>query len=379
MVIERADRKRIEEAITQSRNQLKVFVEQAPICIAMFDRHMNYLSVSGRWQKEFGRGYANLIGLNHYVVHPDMPDKWKSVHQQALAGTTLDNNEDIWIQNDGSKHWLRWAVHPWINENNEIGGVIISTEDITAAKRLELEVVERRNEMEQLQRHHVAAQTASAIAHEINQPLLSIASYSKAGLIMMKSQRPDYEEICNALARTEQQAIRAGGSIRDLINFLNRKDFPTDILDFNKEILDVIGTAKSEHNLVFHTVLNLEKGLPFVRANRTHVHKVLLNLIHNGIYAMEAAGVPLPAITVSVNTAKDQKFAKMTIRDNGPGVKKEDINRLFEPFFTTKSKGIGMGLAISRSLIEENGGQLWVDPQEDQGATFHLTLPFATS
>jgi signal transduction histidine kinase len=84
------------------------------------------------------------------------------------------------------------------------------------------------------------------------------------------------------------------------------------------------------------------------------------------------------AITITVATTKDNKCAQMTIQDNGPGIKKGDINRLFEPFFTTKSKGIGMGLAISRSLIEENGGQLWVDPEEGPGAIFHLTLPFAS-
>jgi C4-dicarboxylate-specific signal transduction histidine kinase len=118
--------------------------------------------------------------------------------------------------------------------------------------------------------------------------------------------------------------------------------------------------------------------MPFVRSNRSHVKKVLFNLLHNGIEAMQLAGIPLPAITVTVCTKNDRNVAQVTISDNGPGVRAQDSHRLFEPFFTTKAKGIGMGLAISRSLIEENGGQLWVEPQEGSGATFHLTLPFAT-
>ncbi len=89
------------------------------------------------------------------------------------------------------------------------------------------------------------------------------------------------------------------------------------------------------------------------------------------------AGVPQPAISVTVRTIKDKNVAQVTIRDNGPGFRDEDIQRLFQPFFTTKARGIGLGLAISRSLVEANGGQLWVDPQEKPGATFHLTLPFA--
>ncbi len=128
----------------------------------------------------------------------------------------------------------------------------------------------------------------------------------------------------------------------------------------------------------FHSILKLEQQLPLVLANRSHVQRVLRNLLRNGIEAMQQAGVPLPSITVIVRTIKDEGVAQITIIDNGPGLKKEAIHRLFEPFFTSKPNGIGMGLAISRSLIETNGGQLWVDPQEGPGATFHLTLPFAT-
>ena len=371
------ERRLAEDAIRQSRDRLKTFIEQAPISIAMFDREMNYLAVSGLWSKEFSRGYVNLIGLNHYEVYPDMPDKWKLIHQQAMAGATLDDKDDLWIRSDGRKQWLSWSVQPWLNENNKIGGIIISTENITDTKRLEMEIAERRKEMEELQRHHVAAQTASAIAHEINQPLHAIVSFSEAALLMLEAKEPDFAEICEAIKESETQALRAGKSIRDLINFLNRKEFPSDSLDFNKEIMSAIEVAKTEHNLVFHPILYLAEDLPPVRANRTHLQKVLINLIQNGIDATEAVGVPQFCITVTVRTVKDQSVAHMTIRDNGPGIKKEDINRLFEPFFTTKAKGIGMGLAISRSLIEENGGQLWVDPEEGPGATFHLTLPFA--
>jgi C4-dicarboxylate-specific signal transduction histidine kinase len=113
----------------------------------------------------------------------------------------------------------------------------------------------------------------------------------------------------------------------------------------------------------------LEEGLPLIRANRVHVRKVLLNLLHNSIDAMQEAGVPQAAITITVRTIADKNVAQVTIRDNGPGFEDVDAQRLFEPFFTTKAKGIGMGLTISRALIEANGGQLWVDPQETPGAT----------
>jgi len=368
------ERKRIEVILEKSRAQLVTFIQQAPVSIAMFDRDMNYLAVSGRWVTKFGLGYVNLIGLNHYAIFPATMTQWSIAHQQALVGTTFEKQEDLLII-DGSKIWLRWTALPWLDGDEKIGGTIFFVEDITNAKMLETEIKERRIEMEQLQQMHVAAQTASAFAHEMNQPLLAIASFSKAALRMMKIENPDYDEITEAIEGCEQQALRAGRSIRDIINFLNSKKLPAEVFDLNQEIINMIDTVKAETNLTFNSILKLEADLPLIKANRTQIQKVLLNLLNNGIEAMQGADVQYHDVTVT--TVKNDGFVQMTIRDNGPGIKKEYINRLFEPFFTTKSDGIGMGLSISRSLIEENGGQLWLDSQEGCGAGFHLTLPFA--
>jgi PAS domain S-box-containing protein len=125
------------EALKKSQGQLRTFVEQAPISIAMLDRNLNYLATSRRWIAEYGRGHSELIGRNHYEIHADIPDEWKKIHRDALAGAFLKNDDDLWIQADGSRHWLRWAVYPWTNETGETGGIIISAEDITEHKQAE--------------------------------------------------------------------------------------------------------------------------------------------------------------------------------------------------------------------------------------------------
>jgi diguanylate cyclase (GGDEF)-like protein/PAS domain S-box-containing protein len=112
-------------------------VEQAPLAIAMFDRNMRYIAVSRRWVSEYGRGRSELVGLSHYDVHPDIPQSWIEVHRRGLAGELIKHDEDLWIQADGSKHWLRWAVSPWRNEQGEIGGITIFAEDITQRKQAE--------------------------------------------------------------------------------------------------------------------------------------------------------------------------------------------------------------------------------------------------
>jgi PAS domain S-box-containing protein len=137
-------------ALRQSQAQFRLFIEQAPISIAMFDRNMNYLAISRRWIDDFGRGHGDLIGSNHYEVNPDIPDRWKQIHREAQAGTSLKDDNDVWIQADGSPHWLRWAAYPWTNENGEIGGIIISVEDITSYRLAEASLRESERQKQHL-------------------------------------------------------------------------------------------------------------------------------------------------------------------------------------------------------------------------------------
>jgi len=131
------ERKRVEEALQESQEQLRLLVAQAPITVAMFDRNMNYLATSRRWIAEYGRGHDDLTGLNHYDIKYDMPDYWREVHRKALAGEAQDCEEDRWVKADGTVSWLRWAVHPWRDAHQQIGGIIISAEDITKRKEAE--------------------------------------------------------------------------------------------------------------------------------------------------------------------------------------------------------------------------------------------------
>lgn len=133
-----SERRRAEQALINSRRQLLMLIEQAPISIAMLDRNMNYIATSSRWLAEYGRGFIDLSGRNHYEVHPEISEDWKRVHREALAGIAARNDQEMWIKADGSRHWLRWAVYPWTDEVGGVGGIIISAEDITRAMLIEM-------------------------------------------------------------------------------------------------------------------------------------------------------------------------------------------------------------------------------------------------
>jgi PAS domain S-box-containing protein len=126
-----AERLESEARLKRSQEELRAFVRHAPIAIALYDRGMNYLAASGRWIQDYGQGRTDLTGLNHYALYPDIPDDWRRVHRECLAGATLKNDADLWTRADGTRHWLRWAVLPWTDDRGAIGGIVISAEDIT--------------------------------------------------------------------------------------------------------------------------------------------------------------------------------------------------------------------------------------------------------
>jgi len=126
-----------EQAAQNSEAHIRRFVEQAPIEVAMFDRDMTYVAASARWLANYGRGLASLVGVNHYAVNPNLPERWKAIHELVKSGEFHSDNSDFWVDDVGRVRWLRWAVFPWTDSSGAIGGVIMSAEDISAQKRAE--------------------------------------------------------------------------------------------------------------------------------------------------------------------------------------------------------------------------------------------------
>lgn len=373
-VLDITERKRAEQEL-----RIAAIAFQSQEAIMLTDASGVILRVNNSFTRLTGYSAEEAVGKTPAILRSGLQDEmfyrdmWADMKQKHYW------QGEIWNKRKDGEIYSEWlTISAVMAPDGCISHYIATLTDNTKQKQMERELLEHRNQMNDLLNLQVAAQTAAAIAHELNQPLLAISSYSGAARMLLQAEKPDLGNIRKAVEASELQAQRAGKSIQELLEFLSLKEFPVEAFDLNMEINDALSTARSEHELKFHSRLQLEADLPPVLGNRMHVHKVLLNLLHNGIEAMQQAGVPLPSITVTVRSAKNEGFAQVTIQDNGPGIDNKDFQLLFEPFFTTKDKGMGMGLAVSRSLIEMNGGQLWVDPQQGPGATFHFTLPFAT-
>lgn len=332
------------------------------------------LEVNDTYVRQSGYSREELLGMPISALEArESPEE-----VAARARETIRKGYDRFESEHRRKDASVWPVEIVVRYGAAFDLFFVFVKDCTERRRAEKQMIEHRQELEELQRRQVAAHTAAAFAHEINQPLWAIALYAETALRMLKAGDSDPSRLREPIEQCREHSLRAGKAIREMLDVLNGGGAGIEPFDLNAEVRCGVEIARTEMTSKCRTELKLGNGLPLVRANRMHLQKVLLNLLHNGIEAMQDAGMAEPTAILSVRTWEDKGLAHVTVRDNGPGIGWADSDRLFEPFFTTKKRGIGMGLAISRSLIAANGGRLWCDSGEVPGATFHLTLPFAS-
>lgn len=318
-----------------------------------------------------------LVGVS---VEDLMPERFRAAHRDLRAEYRAGRrprpmNVGLEVQalrRDGTEFSAAVMLAALDDEH-----VLATVHDVTERRRTEAELRRMRSDMDQMLALHVASETAAAIAHELNQPLNALAAYTEAARRLLRAGNPRPERLLHALEHAAQQAQRAGRVVRELLEFLRKGEVKTEIVDLNEVVREALAIVEANGFGGFEAVVDLAPDLRPVRANRLQVEKVLVNLLRNGVEAMRAAGIAAQSIVIGVTTAAEGEMALVTVRDSGPGLDPVTARRLFEPFFTTKRSGLGMGLAISRSLIEANGGSLWFDPDSGPGATFRFTLPFA--
>jgi signal transduction histidine kinase len=290
------------------------------------------------------------------------------------------------------------ATHQFATARRRGGWELIETPELKQAKaeikkmndELESRVLQRTKELEAANRKLNQAQAelahinrvttmgalTASIAHEINQPLTAIVSNAKAGVRLLARPSPDVEEVQHALADIAEQGSRAGEILSRISAQMKKAKAEKAAVDINESVREVLALAHGEleeHQVSVRTIL--APGLAPVVGDRVRLQQVILNLIMNGIEAM-AAVVGRPR-TLLIESQSYRSEVSISVRDSGVGIDPDHDKRIFEAFFTTKSQGMGMGLAISRSIIEEHGGQLMFSPNDGQGATFRFTLPSA--
>jgi len=256
------------------------------------------------------------------------------------------------------------------------------------AARLEQRVLERTVALEraheELHRHqaelahvlrlHTIGEMASALAHEINQPLCAITNYAQGGAQRLRSELVDPAGLLEVFEQIAQEGLRAGQILRGIRGLVRREEIEEAAIDVNVLASEAVRVLEPQARLHGVTVrLEGAADLPLVQANATQIEQVMVNLMLNGVQAI--SGSERPRREVVVFTAFNGDAVEVAVRDTGEGIAPTVASKLFTPFVTTKERGLGLGLAISRSIIENHGGRLWATPNADAGTTFSFSLP----
>jgi PAS domain S-box-containing protein len=354
------------------------------VAAAFWDRDLISGSVyfSPEWKQQIGYSLHELPNCWEEWedrLHPDDRKSVLAMTRDCLEGLLENYELEYRLRHkDQSYRWIHTRGSLLYDYTGQPCRLLGMNLDITSYKN-KMELNERRHKIDEAYPQQIALQTAAALAHEINQPLMAVASYIDIALHMVEEiGDPNPEQLANILNKSSQQLMRAGQVIRQLMSMLQKDEItiePVVVDSVIHEACEII-RAESCHG-DFSIQLYLSPNLPPVKANALQVGKVLVNLLRNALEAMQTAGMDSGTITITTGFAAGiETMAQITVSDSGKGMDPDKLNSIFQPFFSTKPNGLGMGLAISRALIEAHNGKLWAEQSKDSGLSFHLMLPF---
>ena len=285
---------------------------------------------------------------------------------------------EIWNRRKNGDVFPQWLTISAIKDNwGRTTNYVGVTWDISERKRAEEEAKRHQEELVPVMRLSTMGEMASGMAHELNQPLAAVASYCETAHEMVEKQRIVPEKLGDILARALEQTHRAGDIIRRLREFVSKGTTQRELVDIDQLIRDVT-------ELLDWELSNSQVEIDFshcghdcsVNVDKVQIEQVLLNLVRNSLEAILNSDVKDGRVLLKTRLQSDGMI-EVTVSDNGPGVDESMVDTLFNPFQTSKGTGMGMGLSISRSIIEAHGGKLWVAKVPDDGAVFGFNLPVA--
>ena len=362
--------------LRESERRLQILTEVIPqqIWSATSDGSVDYCN--RRLLDYVGRSVEDMRGERLLeTIHNEDRDRFRQSWQLALSSAQVFEGEWRVRGADGNYRWFFTRGVPLIDRDGKIPHWYMTNTDIEERKTAEQALLRTQGELAHLSRALTMGELTASIAHEVNQPLTAVVTYGHACLEWLSANPPNLGEARTAAKKVIEDGSRAG-AVLSAIRALFKKEAPTkEWLDMNEVIRQLTVFLRDEASANQISIrTDLASDLPRVKADRIQLQQVVLNLIVNAMEAMRGITGRPKEVVISCRK-ESSKNILVIVEDCGVGFGAEIADKIFNPFFTTKPQGIGMGLSISRSIVEAHEGRLWAVPRPSGGAIFQFTLP----
>jgi PAS domain S-box-containing protein len=366
-----------DEARRLSEGRWKRIVDNSAIGIAVADLDGRFEIVNTAFQKLIGFTEEELKEMNFiHITEPQFREQNSTLTLELLRGKRDQFNiEKQYRCKDGRVVWVRNNVSLLSGADGAPRNVMAIVEDISLRKAAEGSLRVTQARLTRAAELGTAAELSVSIAHEINQPLSGIITNANTCLRMLGAEPPNIEGARETARRTLRDGNRASDVVTRLRALFNKKPPTIELIDVNeatREVIALLSSGIQASDVLLRT--ELAGDLPLVKGDRVQLQQVILNLIQNAIDSMTAID-NRPRLLLIRTTRGEGDYVQLAVRDSGSGLTSEAEDRMFESFYTTKSNGMGMGLAISRSIVESHQGRLWAEPNDGPGVTFFFSIP----
>jgi PAS domain S-box-containing protein len=360
--------------LAESEERFRNLANCAPVMLWMTgpDKHCRF--VNHGWQEFVGRTMNQEVGYGwSEAIHPADRERYLNAWSAAVDARQPFKAECRFRRHDGEYRWCECAATPRFAPDGEFLGHVGSSSDITDRKQAE----EFERHLADLQRLATIGELTAAIAHEIRQPLAAIKLNALTGQKLLLAAPPSSEslrDIYSDILADDERADDILTRIRDFTLMRAAERAPLNVTSVIEETIRLVAVDAQKRRIRIDA--DLDPSLPLITGDRTQLRQVLMNLIMNAMDAMQSAPPSLRHITVEARRVGDD--VNVAVMDQGHGIEEVHQSRLFESFFTTKSDGMGLGLAIAKSIIERHGGRIWAEGNAARGATFRFMLPITS-
>jgi PAS domain S-box-containing protein len=354
-------------------------VEHAAELITLLDGNGIILYASPSHSPVLGYKPEELIGRNVFdLVHPDDRPSAAQSFAAALRGAGVPQSTECRVRHAGGMWCTLEARGSLVADDPNAPGVVVTAHDITERCRVEKSARQHQADLAQVLRISTIGEMTAGLAHEINQPLSAIVSYAKGCARRLRAGTGAPGELMEVLDEIARQAVRVNEIVRRIDTVVQRNGPRRAQVDLNEVVRALARGIEAEARERGITVeLALDAALPPVHADGMQIEQVILNLVRNAFDAMSGPGPGESVLSIRTSMGAAQTV-EVAIADSGGGVRAEIADQMFAPFVSTKPHGLGMGLAISRSIIQAHGGRLWATPNPSSGTTFSFSVPVQT-